>query len=260
MAGLTPTNNAAVNRGDYTDKENFMRSHTNYSNHRSTTVQPDTYRSGFSSAIGAVIAPFVDALRPTRKEELNLCGHVYVGGAQTPVPKDYVNNPNDVLKTTIKEQTMYAPTFNINNQRESMYVNNAMPGHLTQRDTTSCQQIGPAGGYATGFGDMLYGNYYNETQNEIKSSTIYNRPNDGGLNLFNGNINQCTSRQDSNCYDNWTGPANSIIKMPIAPEYYGKQSTKHLDPTVGASAPRNEPFVVEAFLRNPYTQNLTTSV
>jgi hypothetical protein len=60
---------SAIGRGPITGGENFIRSHTNYENHRSTVNQPDTLRSGFRGAIGAVIAPIMDILRPSRKEE-----------------------------------------------------------------------------------------------------------------------------------------------------------------------------------------------
>ena len=56
----------AVGKGDHTDKDGFLRSHTNYENHRSTVKQPDTLRSGFGGAIGAVIAPLMDILKPNQ--------------------------------------------------------------------------------------------------------------------------------------------------------------------------------------------------
>jgi hypothetical protein len=59
----------ATGHGPHTDGEAFLRSHTNYENNRSTVRQPETLRSGFSGAIGAVIAPLLDILKPTRKDE-----------------------------------------------------------------------------------------------------------------------------------------------------------------------------------------------
>ena len=262
LAGVTPTNAAAVNRGDHTDKDMYARSHNNYANHRSTTAQPETYRSGFSSAIGAVIAPFTDMLRPTRKEEIAACGSVCRGSVQVP-QKEYVTNPYDVLPTTVKETTLYSSEFNIGNQNGGQsYVPNAMPGHLTMRDTTNCSYMGPAGGAATTFGDMDYTEYYNQNNNEKKSSSVvYNYTNSaGGLSLFNGDINQCTARQDSNCYDNYSGPAVSIIKSSAFKENIGHISSKRVNETEGSSAGRNQDFVVQKFLQNPYSQSLTTSV
>jgi hypothetical protein len=169
----------AMGRGPSDDKDKFMKSHTNYENNRSTVSQPDRMRSGFSGAIGAVIAPIMDIFRPTRKEETTANVRIY-GEATSSVPSSYVYNPNDTTTTTVKETTLYSPTFNINNQKEGMYVNNAMPGIPTQRDSTSCSYIGTSGGAATGFGDMSYRAAYNQHNNDIKSSTVMNRPNQGG--------------------------------------------------------------------------------
>ena len=103
---------SAIGRGPVTGGENFIRSHTNYENHRSTVNQPDTLRSGFSSAIGAVIAPIMDILRPSRKEETSCNVRVY-GEAGTNVPSSYVINTNDTTPTTIKETTLYSQHFKL---------------------------------------------------------------------------------------------------------------------------------------------------
>jgi hypothetical protein len=135
----------ATGRGPTTDGENNLRSHTNYENHRSTVKQPDTMRSGFSGAIGAVVSPLFDIFRPTRKDETINNVRIY-GEVKSVVQSSYVNNPNDTTKTTNKETTIYSPTFNINNQKESLYVNNYTSPDLTQRDTTSCEYYNTPGG------------------------------------------------------------------------------------------------------------------
>jgi hypothetical protein len=96
-----------------------------YSNHRSTMKQPDAIRSGFGGAIGAVIAPFMDILRPSRKEEHTHNIRIY-GEAGTTVPQSYILNPNDTAQTTIKETTLYAPSFNIDGQKEGSYLKNKL--------------------------------------------------------------------------------------------------------------------------------------
>ena len=145
----------AVGRGPHTDGDNFLRSHTNYENHRSTMKQPDTLRSGFGGAIGAVIAPIMDIFKPTRKDETINNIRIY-GEASPAVSKGYVYNPQDSTPTTVKETTLYSPNFNINNQKESLYVNNYTAPDTTQRDTSSREYFTSAGGYATAYGDMSY--------------------------------------------------------------------------------------------------------
>jgi hypothetical protein len=104
----------AIGKGDISD-ERRIRSYSKKKNHRTTTNQPDNLRSGFSKAVGAVIAPLMYYLKPTRKEEMLENIRTY-GQTKTNVPNTYVINPNDKTKTTNKETTIYAPTFYINSQ------------------------------------------------------------------------------------------------------------------------------------------------
>ena len=58
---------------DYPSSESY----TNYNNHRTTVRSVDSFRSGFSGAIGAVVAPLMDILKPSRKEEVSENVRVY---------------------------------------------------------------------------------------------------------------------------------------------------------------------------------------
>ena len=249
---------SAQRRGPSTDTDNFLRSHTNYENNRSTMRQPETHRSGFSGAIGAVISPIMDIFRPTRKDETIHNVRIY-GEAAPAVPKGYVYNPSDATTTTIKETTLYAPTFNINNQKEGMYVNNAMPGEATQRDSTSCSYIGTSGGAATGFGDMNYSAAYNQHNNDIKSSTVNNRPNQGGTQIFNQQMNLTTIKSDSDRFAGRVNPAISVTPLPPSVQTYGSITMpQYYNECAGCD--RIQPDILNAFRNNPYTHSLTTSV
>ena len=249
---------SAAGRGPITDGENFLRSHTNYANNRSTIKQPDTLRSGFGGAIGAVIAPLMDILRPSRKEETTNNVRIY-GEVKGAVSQSYVINPLDSTNTTIKETTIYSPSFNINNQKEGMYVNNAMPGEQTQRDTTSCSYIGTSGGAATQYGDMSYDSAYRQHNNDIKSGTINNRPNPGGTQMFNQQMNVNISRQDTDRYNYRVNAPASVIAMPPSKEIYGKiHAPQYYNECAGCD--RIQPDILNAFRNNPYTHSLTTSV
>jgi hypothetical protein len=250
---------SAQRRGPSTDTDNFLRSHTNYENHRSTVKQPDTHRSGFSGAVGAVIAPIMDMFRPTRKDETINNIRVYGEPGTAAGSKGPVYNPNDSTTTTIKETTLYAPTFNINNQKEGMYVNNASPGEMTQRETTSVNYIGTSGGAATGFGDMNYYAAYQQHNNDIKSSTVMNRPNQGGTQIFNQQMNLTTIKSDSDRFDGRVNPAISVTPMPPSTETYGSITMpQYYNECAGCD--RIQPDILNAFRSNPYTHSLTTSV
>lgn len=249
---------SAAGRGPITDGENFLRSHTNYANNRSTIKQQDAIRSGFGGAIGAVIAPLMDILRPSRKEETTNNVRIY-GEVKGAVSQSYVINPLDSTNTTIKETTIYSPSFNINNQKEGMYVNNAMPGEQTQRDSTSCSYIGTSGGAATQYGDMSYESAYRQHNNDIKSGTINNRPNQGGTQMFNQQMNVNISRQDTDRYNYRVNAPASVIAMPPSKEIYGKIHTpQYYNECAGCD--RIQPDILNAFRNNPYTHSLTTSV
>jgi len=249
----------ATGQGNHTDKDLFLRSHTNYENHRSTVRQPDTVRSGFGGAIGAVIAPLLDILKPTRKDETINNVRIY-GEAAPMVPKGYVYNPQDTTPTTVKETNLHAVEFNINNQKEGMYVNNAMPGLPTQRDSTSCEYYTAAGGYATGFGDMSYDAAYRQHNNDIKSQTIMNRPNQGGTQIFNQQMHLSTIKSDSDRYDGRVNPAFSkLSSLPPSAQTYGAiRAPQYYNECAGCD--RIQPDILSAFKNNPYTHSLTNSV
>ena len=249
----------ATGRGPITDGDNFLRSHTNYENHRSTIKQPDSLRSGFSGAIGAVIAPLMDILRPTRKDETINNVRIY-GEAAPYVPKGYVYNPQDTTSTTIKETTLYAPSFNINNQKEGIYVNNYSNPDLTQRDTTSCEYYTAAGGYATGYGDMSYDAAYRQHNNDIKSQTIRNRPNQGGTQIFNQQMNLSTIKSDSDRLDGRVNPAFSRLSgLPPSAQTYGAiRAPQYYNECAGCD--RIQPDMLSSLKNNPYVHSFTNLV
>ena len=237
---------------DYPSSESY----TNYNNHRTTVRSVDSFRSGFSGAIGAVVAPLMDILKPSRKEEVSENVRVY-GTSGTAVPSNYVNNPFDTTSTTIKETTLYSPSFNISSQKEGNYVNNYKPADLTQRNTTSCENYGGVG--RNNMGSMVYDGAYNQTNNDIKSQTIYNTPNMGGTQIFNQHMNINCSKSDSNCLDNRFFTPSSIIPLPPSKEHYGNMGPpQQLNQQIEMQ--RNTSDILNAFRENPYTHSLTTSV
>lgn len=249
----------AVGRGPIDDGDNNIKSHTNYANNRTTVRQPDTIRSGFSGAIGAVIAPILDILRPSKKDEVTNNVRIY-GDVAPYVANGYVINPKDTTATTIKETTLYSPQFNINNQKDGIYVNNYTPMDLTQRDTTSCSTLGNVGGLSNQEGDMLYDSAYRQTNNEIKSSAvIYNRQNQGGTQIFNQQTNMSIKKMAPECNSNtFLGP-DKVIKLPPSKETYGKVNVpQYYNECIGCD--RIDGNLLQAFRNNPYTHSLTSAV
>ena len=251
---------SAMGKGPTNNNDQILESFAkaSYPNNRSTLSQPNSYRSGFSGAIGAVIAPLMDILKPTRKEELVQNMRVY-GERGTNVPSSYVNNPNDTPKTTNKETTLYSAHFNINNQTASQYVNNELPLNPTQRQTTDISYTGSAGGHGTQYGDMLYDAAYRQQNNDIKSQTIHGRTNQGNTQIFNPTMNVNISRQDANLTDNrWSTPSMIFPSTPSRDNVGVERHRQCLDQSINCE--RIAPSILNAFKNNPYTQSLTTSV
>jgi hypothetical protein len=248
----------AVGRGPIDDGDNNIKSITNYENHRTTIKQPDQFRSGFSGAIGAVIAPIMDILRPSRKEETINNLRIY-GNNTSNVPQSYVINNKDITPTTIKETTLYSSTFNINNQKDGIYVNNYSPLDQTQRDTTSEEYFSTPGGYASAYGSMNYEANYKQTNNDIKSQTIYNRPNQGGTQIFNQQMH-LNCKTDCDRFDGRVNPAYSkLSSLPPSTQTYGAIHTPQ-NYNENFNCDRIQPDLLNAFKNNPYTHSLTNAV
>jgi len=255
--GVNPS--SAMGKGPTTGADIFLKSHTNYENNRSTIKQPDTLRSGFSAAIGAVIAPIMDVFRPTRKSETIQNLRIY-GEATSSVPMGYVYNPQDTTPTTNKETTLYAPTFNVNNQKESLYVNNYSTPDMTQRETSSCEYYTAAGGASTSFGNMDYSAAYKQQNNDIKPLTIGNRPNQGGTQLFNQSMHLSTIKADQDRLDGRVNPAYSkLTSLPPSTQTYGAiRAPQYYNECAGCD--RIQPDILNAFKNNPYTHSLSSAV
>lgn len=118
-------------------------------NNRSINSNQKPQYGAVSTFAKAIIAPIMDVLRPTRKE--NVIGNMRpVGNAGTKETlAGYVYNPADRAKTTIREMTENRPDhYNINNQKESGgygYLVNEQQDVAQQRDTTNCEYIGNVG-------------------------------------------------------------------------------------------------------------------
>lgn len=248
----------AVGRGPSEDTENFLRSHTNYENNRSTMRQPDTMRSSFGGAIGAVIAPLMDAFKPTRKEEYVSNIRVYGTGGSS-VESSYVSNPGDRTGTTIKETTLYEPNTFIGNQSSVSQVVNTYRPVANQRDTTNCSYIGNVNG-ASNEGVMLVDANYRQTNNDIKEPTLVNRTSQGNTQIFNQSMNVDIAKIDSDRDNTRMWVPSNMPRKPMFSENYGKLNGGQTYDVCKIGVDRIQPDLLNAFRENPYTHSLTDSV
>ncbi len=235
--------------------ENQHKSHTNYENSRSVNQQPQTFGSGFSSAIGAVIAPIMDILKPSRKEEYSSNIRVY-GNAVGEVSGNYVLTPGDVPNTTIKETTLYQPNTYINSQKDNAgYLVNEHQPITNQRDTVNHNQLM---GASSKHGVRQYDAVYRQTNNEAKEKSIAGRMNQGNAKHFNSNINMTVSKSDKDRENNRLWAPQSVIANGPSAQTHGRMSTtpQYYDTTEQNN--RISGDLLQAFKNNPFTHSLSS--
>ena len=241
--------------------QNKLQNYISLNNNRCTNKQ-DTqiYRNMFGGPIGSVIAPIMNIFSSSRKEDLINNIRTY-GDPGSSVPKSYIPS-TEGLKVTNKETTLYTPRAYVNNQREGTYLNNNVDLPINNRNLSNTSNMGFVGGQSTGYGETSYESAYNQTTNNIKSQTIDNRTNVGGMSLFNGNINVCPSKPDCSQQDFRMGPANSVIKVSSSPNTYGvmvnPNKTSITENTACYNENRMDPTLLKAFYENPYTHSLSS--
>jgi len=231
--------------------------YTSSKNNRSCTPSYDSY-GGIKGAIGAVISPIMDILRPSRKEEIlgNVCGNAHTfGEATAPVASMYFKNPYDKLQVTNREMDSSSlGHMNVQNQHMASLniAEHQLPGQ--QRESTQCDYTGIGGGSGANVGQRSYGAEYNQINNGIKNQTIINRTNAGNTQIHNPHVNVSVAKREEDILNNrgWA-PASSAVYLPPSQQTYG-----HLDmpqQTTNDDS-RMDDSLLEAFKSNPYTQSL----
>ena len=231
-------------------------SHTNYENNRSINKQPQRFGSGFSGAIGAVISPIMDILKPSRKEEYSCNMRIY-GNMGGQVPENYVLTPGDVTNTTIKETTIYQPNGYINSQTENAgYLVNDQNPIANQRDSVNHDSFM---GMSSKHGIRQYDADYRQTNNQGKEKSIVGRTNQGNAKHFNSQMNVTMSKLDSDRENNrlWT-PQSTLNVGPCVQTYGHIKTPQYYDNSQGCE--RIAPDILNAFKENPYTHSLSSAV
>ena len=232
-------------------------SHTNYTNNRAINQQPQTFGSGFSAAIGAVIAPIMDILKPSRKEEYSCNMRIY-GNTIGEVPGNYVLSQGDIPNTTIKETTLFQPNSFIGNQNENAaYLVTDQQSVECQRDTLNHDSFM---GMSSKNGNRQYDAVYRQTNSEAKEKSIAGRVNQGNAKNFNSQINVTMSKLDSDRDNNRLWAPQAVIANGPTVQTHGKvsQVPQYMDNCIGCT--RIEPSLLDAFRNNPYTHSLTNAV
>jgi hypothetical protein len=221
---------------------------TAYVNNRNTE---ETYFGAFSGAVRSVVAPLLDELRPSRKE--NAIGSLRpYQNAHTSISSSYLFNPNDKPDPTNRDTTQrnkYMPGVN-SNQRGGAYETTDHRAPRQQRDTTSRNYVGNSSAAEGTRGLRPYDAEYRQRNNDIKSSTIKGHMVQGNMNIMNGDINM-RNRQGE------TRNTRPLVETNGPRQYVGAD---HLGVQHGRQQyqssiqmDRNSPEILDAFRKNPYT-------
>ena len=229
--------------------DNRHNSHTNYENNRSVNQQSNAFGSGFSKAVGAVIAPIMDILKPSRKEEYSCNMRIY-GNIVGETPSNYVLTPGDIPNTTVKETTLFQPNTYIGNQTENAaYLVSEQQSFDCQRDTVNHNNFM---GMSSKHGSRQYDSVYRQTNSEAKEKSIAGRVNQGNAKHYNSQVNVSMSKLDSDRDNNRMWAPQSVIPNGPSVQTYGKmaQVPQYMDNCIGCD--RINPDILDAVKSNPY--------
>ena len=147
--------------------------------------------------------------------------------------------------------------MNFENQQGHGYLvakHNADP---TQRQTTSCQQIGIAGNTVETSNARVYNAEYNMRTNPGREQVSRNRPNKGGTQIFNQSTNIHIDKRDADRDNNRMWVSSTTNREPLGPQHYNNVSVpQQLDHSMHTE--RNKPDILKAFKNNPYTKSLNS--
>jgi hypothetical protein len=243
------------------DKEYGRDGYKLLNNNRTTTSQNGGEIGMVYGAIRSAVAPILDFLRPSRKE--NVIGNIRTfGDVKTSVPAGTAFNPADRAPTTIKETTLGLIGYdhlNVNSQYSagSGYLVNPQQEIFNQRDSTNVAYIGNGGGASTQ-GVGVYEAQYNQHNNVNKIASSYTPS--GNMKLYNSNTQICMKREEVDCHPRTLTSNSNLHSFPSGIEQYGlmDKTPQHYQEAVNCE--RINPNILDAFRNNPYTQSLHSAV
>jgi len=247
-----------------TEEDYGFKTKVAYPNNRSIRTKDEDYYGAVGGAIGAVVAPLLDALRPSRRE--NTIGSLRpYQNAKTTVSNSYVYNPNDVPDATIRETTENSINhLNVNSNQLGGAYKVALQTPITNNrmTTDNFSYVGQAGAGEGSRAKKSYEAEYNQKNNEIKSSTVVGSgyTPSGNMDLFNGNLNQSSKPKE-----NFLKNERAVVPAPIlnydAPDKYnmGKMhGPKELYQNIQLD--RTDSSFLDSLKKNPFTHDIVSAL
>jgi hypothetical protein len=249
--GEVPLMVANANGRNYaSDSDYGIKSKMAYPNNRSSNTQ-DSYFGLVSGSLGAAVAPLLDILRPSRKENVLGTLRPYQNPGTT-VPESYIFNPADRPAPTIRETTENSKFhLNINsNQLGGAYQSTPVQAKDTYRQETSDYYY--AGNAASSTKEpKSYEAGYNQRNNDIKASTIDGYMVQGNMSLMNGDINMRQVSRD-NMLKNERAAIGTMPYQSPDPINMGRVGGNGNTLYSNIQMDRNTPDIHSALKSNPY--------
>lgn len=244
------TNAMGASEGDFGNKSRMV-----YQNNR-TANQQNTYFGSFGGAIGAVVAPLLDALRPSRKENTVGTLRPYQNPGST-VSNGYLFNPADRPATTIKETTEDGKghLFVDRNQAHMGGYMVSVNQPIINNRMTQSDHYYAGGGSAGERGRQArtYDAEYNQRNNDLKSSTLSSYTTSGNMGLSSNYVNMTSIPKDQQLINNRSNAPTMPFQIP-SNQFTGQQTTGPQSQSFnsGIQLDRNTPDITSQLKGNPF--------
>ena len=254
LGALPLTNLSLSNKNNPGKNDHNIKSFNILPNNR--TTDKETHNpGGIYGVIKAGIAPIIDILQPTRKE--NAIGNLRINGnVNSGNYGGHLFNENDKTKITNREMTTEKINMNYLNVQNQANNNTGKYGSeyqaiQNQRATTNSEYIGTGG--SNNYGLRPYNAAYNQRNNVNKTYELHN--NHGNMSIFNGNNNVQINKDENILKQNRqvlpNGGPSFIPSSEFIGEMNGMQSYDNLENRLDSS-------LLDAFKKNPYTKSLSS--
>ena len=251
-----------VGRSGARENDYSVKSFNKYTNNRSTTIKDD-YFGAIGGVFSAAVAPLLDVLRPSKRQNAIGSMRPYQNPEST-VKTGHLFNPADRPAPTLREMTEDATTgfSGVNaGQRGMGYVAAKQTPAHTMRQETGDFYYGGNGATVNAKQMRNYDAEYNQRNNENLSSAVAGTgyTPSGGMSLMNGDVNVRTNavleqdlamRRGPNASLPYQSPdATAMGRMTGAQPLYS-----------GLQMDRTNPEILSALKSNPYNLSVLNGV
>lgn len=249
-----------ANENDYS-----INSNRAYANNRSVNSQNGYFGTAGKGIIAETIAPLLDILRPSRKE--NSIGTLRpYQNAKPSVTQSYIYNPNDKPLPTIKETTIDSPFHLLVNRSQ---VQNGggyestpyQPIHNARDYTTDYSYVGNSSAPDRAKQPMSYVSNYNQRNNEVKSSTVVGYTPKGNMKIFDGNQNVRQNSDNEDMFNLTNRPLVPVLRYQNSPNIENIGNYKStVNPYSGIQLDRNNGDILSQLSGNPFALSINGSL